>query len=128
TLAELPSLDDLRVVNNGEDLDRWASSDGSKLWTLLTAPPALTATLAENISDSDDELTVSDPEKLVGWPEAGFLLAGTECIQYSAITGNQLTLANRGARNTTAAAHSLGATLRYVEHGFLDLLYGNTGA
>ena len=61
-----------------------------------------------NISATDTSITVSSVADL---PSSGFLVIGTEIISYPNIIGNVLTNVARGQNNTTAAAHTSGATL-----------------
>jgi hypothetical protein len=48
------------------------------------------------------------------FPSSGtnFVQIGSEEISYTGITGNTLTGVTRGVRNTTAATHSNGATVK----------------
>jgi hypothetical protein len=66
------------------------------------------AVLVGNISATDTSITVSSVADL---PSSGFLVIGTEIISYPNIIGNVLTNVARGQNNTTAAAHTSGATL-----------------
>lgn len=128
-------LFDLAVSLNGELQNRWpdpATSDATtKLWTNVAARAMKSATLAANISDADDSLTVTRPYPFDSddWPKAGgFLYIGTECLAYASRDAGNLYGLTRGIRNTTAAAHTAGYTVLWVEHRFLDILYGYASA
>ena len=67
-----------------------------------------TATVAATVSATDTTITLTSTAKLAS---AGFVKIGTETISYPNINGNQLINCARGQNNTTAAAHSIGATV-----------------
>lgn len=127
----LNTLDDVRIVMEGEEKYRWfdpvTSNASSKAWINLQMRSRLTATLAVNINAAVTTLSASNANGFFGWPSTGFFVIDNECIQYTARTATTLTIV-RGARNTTAAAHSSGATLYWVEHPFLDVIYDYANA
>ena len=71
---------------------------------------AVTTTLNGAIDASTTTIVLTSA---VQFPSTGtsFVLIGTEMIQYTGISGNTLTGVTRGARGTTAASHSNGATV-----------------
>ena len=71
---------------------------------------AVTTTLNGAIDASTTTIVLTSA---VQFPSTGtsFVLIGTEMIQYTGISGNTLTGVTRGARGTTAATHSDGATV-----------------
>ena len=71
---------------------------------------AVTTTLNGGIDASTTTIVLTSA---VQFPSTGtsFVLIGTEMIQYTGISGNTLTGVTRGARGTTAATHSDGATV-----------------
>ena len=83
-------------------------------WALGTwggqEPNAQTTTLNGAINDSTTTIVLTDASQ---FPDTGtnFIQIGTEEISYTGITNNTLTGVTRGVRNTTAAAHSNGATV-----------------
>lgn len=133
-------LDDLRVVLDGQQINRWpdpATDDpASRIWANLQFPPAISVTLpafASNVSPAKGATVVTT--NVLGTtllPRSGFLLFGTECIHYTKVSpddGLSIVLSSadgRGARHTTAAAHAA-ATWYWVAHPFLDLMYDNSG-
>ena len=69
-----------------------------------------TVTLDGAINSTDTTITVSDASQLA---TVGFINIGTETIAYQNVSGNQLLNCFRGQNNTTAAAHTAGATVTY---------------
>ena len=74
------------------------------------ASNAITTTLNGAINDSTTTVVLTDASQ---FPSSGnsFIRIGTEDIKYTGVSGNTLTGVERGARNTTAASHSDGATV-----------------
>jgi len=74
------------------------------------ASNAITTTLNGAINDSTTTVVLTDASQ---FPSSGnsFIRIGTEDIKYTGVSGNTLTGVVRGARNTTAASHSDGATV-----------------
>ena len=71
---------------------------------------AVTTTLNGAIDASTTTIVLTSATQ---FPNTGtsFVLIGTEMIQYTGVSGNTLTGVTRGARGTTAASHSDGATV-----------------
>jgi hypothetical protein len=71
---------------------------------------AVTTTLNGAIDASTTTVVLTNAAQ---FPSTGtsFVLIGTEMIQYTGVSGNTLTGVTRGARGTTAASHSNGATV-----------------
>jgi hypothetical protein len=69
---------------------------------------ATTVTLVGNISSTDTTITLSSTANLAS---VGFIKIDNETISYSNISGNQLVNCYRGQNNTTAAAHTTGASI-----------------
>jgi hypothetical protein len=68
----------------------------------------IAATLNGTISATDTTITLSSVDELT---TSGFIKIGAETISYPNIVGNQLINCARGQNNTTAAAHTTGASL-----------------
>jgi len=75
-----------------------------------TSPTGLL--LASTITATSNEITL---DSVVGLPAAGFIKIGTETINYSYISGNTLYNCFRAQQNTTAAAHTAGATVYWQQ-------------
>ena len=71
---------------------------------------AYTTVLSADISAAATSITLNDASQL---PSSGtnFIKIGTEEISYTGLSTNTLTGVTRAVRNTTAAAHSAGATV-----------------
>lgn len=72
---------------------------------------ALSTTLNGAISNSVTTITLTDASN---FPSQGSVFIGTERIDYTGKSGNDLTGCTRGANNTDAASHSNGDTVRNV--------------
>ncbi len=72
---------------------------------------ATAITLSGNVTSSDTSITLSS---VVGLASAGFIKIDNEVISYPNILGNTLTNCARGQDNTTAAAHTSGASVSVV--------------
>jgi len=84
-------------------------------------PPASTI-LTVAIDADDDTISVASTE---GFPEPGTIIIGDERIVYSDITGNDFgeTLGKplvRGAEDTTATSHAVGAGVRTPEGAMMN--------
>jgi hypothetical protein len=69
---------------------------------------AVGTTLASTITATDTTITVAST---VGLGTTGFVLIDAETINYGSVSGNQLLYCSRGQANTTAAAHTSGASV-----------------
>jgi hypothetical protein len=65
-------------------------------------------TLSTSISSTDTTITLAST---TGLPAIGFVLIGSETINYGYISGNTLYNCFRGQNNTTAASHTAGASV-----------------
>lgn len=84
-----------------------APGDNMQL-TLEQTLNSVTTTLTAGIDDLVTTITVDDVSEL---PTAGYIQINNEVIQYTGISGNDLTGATRGVDGTTAASHLLGDTV-----------------
>ncbi len=91
----------------GWGISLWGGNFLGAITTTLNG--AITATTGGN-NGSSTEITLTSTS---GFPSTGtnHVLIGTEEISYTGITGNKITGISRGARGTTAATHSNGATV-----------------
>jgi hypothetical protein len=69
---------------------------------------AVGTTLTTTISATDTTIVVASA---IGLPATGFVLIGTETINYGYISGNTLYNCFRGQNNTTAASHTAGVSV-----------------
>tara|TARA_R110000850_G_scaffold219874_1_gene345303 strand:+ start:67 stop:2469 length:2403 start_codon:yes stop_codon:yes gene_type:complete len=77
-------------------------------------------TLTSTVSGTDTLIGLTDA---TGLPDSGVLRIGNELISYSALSGDSVTVSERGAFGTTAASHDAGAAI-----GFAKRLYGTVMA
>jgi hypothetical protein len=77
----------------------------------LDGQRSLATTLNGAITATTDTITVADA---TGLPSTGFIVVDNETIQYGYITGNVLYNCFRGQNNSTAAAHSTGASVYWA--------------
>lgn len=118
---------DLRVILNSREQFRWVS--GRKVWSNLEFRARLTATLAANIDANVTSLIVNNPGGFGGWPErGGFFLIDNEAIQFGELTADGAITLTRGALNTSAASHTAGATIRWIQYPFLSFIYDFSAA
>jgi len=91
----------------GWGISLWGGNFLGAITTTLNG--AITATTGGN-NGSGTEITLTNTS---GFPSTGtnHVLIGTEEISYTGISGNKITGISRGARGTTAATHSNGATV-----------------
>ena len=98
------------TVGPAEQLPGFGYGLGS--WGGEAANP-LTTTLNGGIDASTTTIVLTS---VVNFPSSGtnFIRIGTEDISYTGISSNTLTGVTRGARSTTAASHSNGATITNI--------------
>lgn len=136
----LASGNDIRVYDNGVEVDRWLQgmNGGTTFcWTNLQYAPKIELSLGGSVGAGDviTYLLITKSKTvekaLIKLPPAGVVLIDNEKFTY---TGRQvvysdmrLTGVTRAALDTTAASHSVGATIRWLQHDIV-LLYGNSGA
>lgn len=129
----LSNLDDIRLIRKSREEYRWfdyaGTSPNTKVWANLAYPSRKTAILAADISSGDTTFDVSNSTGFAGWPEnSAFCVIDTECISLINRTGTNAGTLTRGMFGTSAASHSAGATVYFVAHPFIDLIYDKTSA
>jgi hypothetical protein len=82
-----------------------------------TTSGALTAQLNGSITNSDTTITLTST---TGFPTSGTIAVDSELIDYTGVSGSDLTGCTRGVRGTTADSHTSGETVR--------LAIGNTNS
>lgn len=129
--------DDIRLVIDGKLQRRWLAdinTDHTKIWFNVKLKDGLALTLRDAIGSGDTiteirfEKTDDNREAFNKLPERGFLVHGTEWIEYTGKDKNlTITGVTRSAFETTAQAHSVHDTFNWIEHSIF-LLYGNSAA
>lgn len=94
-------------INTGLDTITGGTGWGASTWDGETADDE-TTTLNGAITNSATTITLTDAS---GFPTSGQVRIGTELINYTGKSSNDLTGCTRGVESTTAAAHSDGATV-----------------
>lgn len=93
----------------GRPIQVWINrQSGQENPTTITLNETLTAT----DTSADDVITLSST---VGLAQFGFIIIGTETIQYGGISGNTITGVIRAVNNTTIASHAIGDRV-YVQN------------
>lgn len=133
--------DDIRVMINGVEVERWLSgtvySDTTlKIWNVSDWPPGISMTLKTTLASSGEtrivlKNTEANKKAINRLPDKGILYLDTEAIAYTSKNINKLslTIANngRGIKDTTAAGHTAGITFYWIPLDIV-IVYGNMTA
>lgn len=123
-VAELSaSGSDIRVYVDGINTERYLAylnTTGTSVWCGIAFQPARTTISATAMTagapPNGSEISVDPDSTTAGFPESGILLIGSEAITYKGKTDTKFLDVRRGRRGTTAASHSVGDTIYWVEH------------
>lgn len=129
----LSNFDDLRVIIDSQERDRWidtpAVDPSSAVWINWAWRSGKSVALAEPVDADDTILRTNAFNGFGGWERRGALLLGTEAMLYErSLTDIYEVSVTRGALSTTAASHAAAATIRWIQHPYSDLLYGFSNA
>lgn len=127
--------EDLRIYVNGVEVKRWLqgmNTSTTKIWIDWTQPANSNLTLGAAIAGAGDvgtisiENTAGNVALMPSIPLTGNVLIGTELFVYTGVdVGNlQLTGCTRAEKQTSAGAHSIGDTIKFVTND-VWLYYGN---
>jgi len=122
------SGNDLRVLLDGEEVDRWignANTTTTRVWIALDFDADIPMTLNGDITATATSLVVSGT--ITSLPTSGIIQIGSEIITYTGKSSQTLTGLTRGAKGSTAAAHSSGANVYWIQHD-VEMVYGNPDA
>lgn len=132
--------DDLRVQVDGLETDRWLygiNTTTTKVWANLDFEPRARALLETGFLSGDTVLTIDVNADGLGlddgwfdlFPNSGILLIGSEAFTYTGKNASlyRFTGVRRAQKGTTAAAHSAGDTVHWIQHD-VYILYGNSSA
>ncbi len=130
TAKMLANGDDLRVLVNGSEVDRWLDgmdTETTSVWINLNFDAKQDGTLDGAIGDSDVTITIN--EDISGFPVEGILVVESETITYTGrnITNKEFTGCTRGAKGSTAAGHADDTAIWWCQHD-VWILYGDSGA
>lgn len=135
-------INDLRVLVDGQETDRWLGNTGFPtallVWWLLDLAPGrgalVTSSATAGSPANGGSLTTRDLYGFRDLPASGVALWDNEAISWSSISADSRTLQEitRAVRGTTAASHAAGTigganNLWWVEHQ-VDFIWGYSGA
>lgn len=120
--------DDLRVFVDGLEADRWLNGINTattKVWVNLDWEADIPLTLANDINASVTSIQVD--EDITGMPSEGIFILNSEIITYGSKSNATKTFndCTRGAKTSTAASHTDGDGIDWLQHD-IWILYGNS--
>lgn len=112
--------DDIRVIVDGVEANYWldnVNTTTTKVFVNLDWQPMQEATLAA-VMGTGSVTTIRVNQDILNFPANGLLEIDSELFTYSGKDNGlrQFTGVARAARGTSAAAHSAGATVRWIQH------------
>jgi len=121
--------DDVRVIVDGEEVDFWldgVNTATTSIWCNLSWQRAQAASLAAALGVGP-VAAVTVKEDITTWPATGTMRIGNEVLTYGAKNSATKTFTGieRAARGSAAAAHSVGAAVRWIQHE-IWVEYGST--
>ena len=132
--------DDVRVVVNGTEVERWFGGGGMNsattgVWIVLDYSPAVTMTnggtidVAGTVTTITLAATTANSTAIKKLPAIGDVLIDSERFTYTGKndTARTLTGVTRAVKGTSAGSHAVGGTIRWIEHD-VWLMYGNASA
>jgi len=130
----LASGDDLQVYINGSRVDRWLdgmNTAGTSVWVSLDFQTEQETALSAGFLNTDTITQLSASGDISGFPASGILYSPThgEAFVYTGKdeVNRLFTGVTRAAKGTTAATHSAGDLLAWVQHD-IYINYGDSGA
>lgn len=119
---------DLRVYIDGSQVDRWFdgfNTTTTKIWVNVDSPSRAEFTISAAISGVGlvSTVGVNFPNATYGsaaafdrLPSSGIFIVDSEIFTYTGRTASSFTNCARAAKLSSAAAHSIGATLKVIPH------------
>lgn len=129
----LANLNDMRMFDGNQEIDCWVGAVGSatKVWIKQRHAPSLTMTTLSalgtgTITSISVAQTAANKAALAKLPSKFMAYIDSEVFFCANPDANayRFTVTARAQKNTTAAAHVAGSTIRWLEHDFI-LAYGN---
>lgn len=120
--------DDLRVYVNGVEVDRWLddiNTNNTSVWVNLDWSGDIPLIL--NGAHDISQTTFYIDWDISNMPSEGIILIDSELVTYTGKNNQEkkFTGCTRGAKGSTAATHTNGTTVYWVQHE-IWLLYGNS--
>lgn len=111
---------DLRVIVDGVEVGRWlneANTAATKVWVNLDWQAAQSGALAASMGTGAISV-IGVSGDITNFPASGLLEIGSELFAYSGkdTAVKQFTGVTRAARGTTAASHTAGDAVRWIQH------------
>jgi hypothetical protein len=124
--------DDLRVWNNGVEIDRWLQDIDTvttQVWCNLTFQAKWDGTLSDAMLIGDTVTTLDVEEDISGAPSTGILICESEAFTYTSKNNGlkRFLGVTRAAKGTSAAGHAASTAIWWCQHD-LWILYGNAAA
>lgn len=126
--------DDLRVVIDGAEVNRWIegiNTTQTKVWVVTSFQPKVEMLLGTALGTGTEAVIELKNNRtqlkyIKQLPESGMVQIDSEIFTYSSKDNKsyELTIDSRAAKQTSTAAHSIAATVRWIEHEIL-LFYGS---
>lgn len=130
--------DDIQVIDGGPFIPRWVTGQGTantKVWANVNLSPGVNLFLKDTISNIGTPATITFVSSVAAkasfadLPDTlGVLLVENEAFTYTSKNLVDLSVSGitRSARGTSAATHTSGVTVHWVEHDYF-ILFGNQG-
>lgn len=120
----LTASNDIRILLKGHPLDLFYS--GNKVWFHLELRSKLSFTLEDSINSTETGFFASEVP-LSGWlPIGGYALIGDEAVRYDYATSNGINVVARSQLGTSAAVHSAGSEVIWIQNPDLCLIHDFT--
>lgn len=133
----LASGNDWRLIIDSTEVARWLgnmNANPSTMWTNIDFSPAITFILSAVVASSGTaDIAIKKTTAAIAaiklLPAGSIIQIGNELIQIGVpnVTAMKLPVVTRGAKGTTAAAHSIGDSAYWIEHD-IWMMYGNAAA
>lgn len=122
--------DDIRITANGKEVPFWVSGINTattKIWLVLGFKADKQDTLKTSIS-AGAATEIEATGDLSQWPKTGIIEIDNEQFTYDGINVDLARFLNvsTGAKTTTEALHTAGATIRLIQHEIV-ISYGGSG-
>lgn len=119
---------DIRVFVDGRSWNFWTSginTAATKIWVNLVFEKGQTTTLESALGTGTIE-TIDVDDSISGWGGSGIMQIDNEIFLYSAKNDDlrRFFIESRGAKGSTVASHSAGATVRWIQHD-ITITYGS---
>lgn len=111
---------DIRVIVDGQEVDYWlrgVNTATTSIWCNLNWQAGQAATLATALGAGPvSEVVVN--ESIANWPASGMMRIGNEVLTYSGKdeAGKRFTGIGRGAKDSSAGSHLVGAAVQWLQH------------